>query len=126
MTGVRVRVFVYGSLLAGEPNHRVLTGAALVGAAVTTPAFTMHDLGAFPGLVADGEQAVAGEVYEVDGAALARLDRLEGHPSFYRRTPITLADGAEVETYLLTRAQVAGRPVVETGSWRAHRKERRR
>lgn len=126
MSRVRAQVFVYGSLLAGEPNHRVLAGAALVGAATTTPAFTLYDLGAFPGLVACGEQVVAGEVYEVDAVGLARLDRLEGHPSFYRRTPITLADGAQVETYLLTRVQVAGRPVVAAGSWRAHRKERRR
>ncbi|MCC6649382.1 MAG: gamma-glutamylcyclotransferase [Polyangiaceae bacterium] len=126
MSGARVRVFVYGSLLAGEPNHRVLAGAALLGAATTTPTFTLYDLGAFPGLVACGEHVVAGEVYEVDAVGLAHLDRLEGHPSFYRRTPITLADGADVETYLLTRAQVAGRPVVTTGSWRVHRKERRR
>lgn len=126
MTGARTRVFVYGSLLAGEPNHRALAGAALVGATTTAPAFALYDLGAFPGLVAVGEHAVAGEVYEVDVAGLARLDRLEGHPSFYRRTPIALADGAEAETYLLTRAQVEGRPVVASGSWRAHRKENRR
>ncbi len=126
MTGARTRVFVYGSLLAGEPNHRALAGAVLVGAATTVPAFALYDLGAFPGLVAAGEQVVTGEIYEVDAAGLARLDRLEGHPSFYRRTPITLADGDEVETYLLTRTQVAGRPIVAGGCWRAHRKERRR
>ena len=66
------RVFVYGTLLAGEPNHRVLTGARLVAKARTEPAFELRDLGPFPGLVSGGAHAVAGEVYEVDEATLAR------------------------------------------------------
>ena len=118
------RVFVYGSLLRGEPNHPVIARGVLVGAASTVPCYQLHDLGAFPGMIADGAHAVAGEVYEVDRATLAELDRLEGHPRFYRRTPIALADGTLAETYLLTRAQVEGRPVVPTGNWRAHRKEK--
>ena len=122
----RSRVFVYGSLLAGEPNHPVLGRAALVGAATTEPRFSLHDLGAFPAMVEGGSHAVAGEVYEVDRQTLADLDRLEGHPRFYRRAPIVLADGTSAETYLLTRAQVEGRPVVTTGSWRTHRRERHR
>ena len=94
------RVFVYGTLLAGEPNHRVLAGARLVANARTEPAFELRDLGPFPGLVSGGAHAVAGEVYEVDEATLAALDRLEGHPRFYRRTRIALEDGVAVETYL--------------------------
>lgn len=126
MTGARTRVFVYGSLLSGEPNHRALARAVLVGTATTAPSFELYDLGAFPGLVSGGHQAIEGEVYLVDATGVARLDRLEGHPTFYRRTEITLADGTSAETYLLRRAQVVGRPAVATGSWRAHRKEKRR
>jgi len=122
----RRRVFVYGSLLRGEPNHPVIERAELVGAATTPPRFTLHDLGAFPAMIEGGEHAIVGEVYEVDQATLTALDRLEGHPRFYRRTPIALADGSAAETYVLTRAQVVGRPVVSTGSWRAHRKARLR
>lgn len=117
------RVFVYGTLLAGEPNHRLLTGARLVAEARTKPAFELRDLGAFPGLVSGGAHAVAGEVYEVDEATLAALDRLEGHPRFYRRTTIALEDGAAVETYLLAPEQVEGRPVIASGNWRSRRKE---
>lgn len=117
------RIFVYGSLLSGEPNHRVLARAALVAEAVTEPRFALHDLGAFPGMVDGGEHAIAGEVYTVDGDTLAALDRLEGVPRFYQRAPIPLADGTIAETYLLTRAQVEGRPVIANGCWRAHRKE---
>lgn len=118
------RVFVYGTLLAGEPNHRVLVGATLVGHACTAPAFELRDLGTFPGLVRGGAHAVGGEVYEVDAPTLARLDALEGHPRFYRRTRIALADGTNVETYLLTPEQVEGRPVIVSGNWRSRRKEK--
>jgi gamma-glutamylaminecyclotransferase len=52
------------------------------------------------------------------------LDQLEGHPRFYRRAPIALEDGSTVETYLLPRDRVVGRPVITSGSWRARRRER--
>jgi gamma-glutamylcyclotransferase (GGCT)/AIG2-like uncharacterized protein YtfP len=67
------RIFVYGSLLSGQPNHRVLARAALVVEAVTEPRFALHDLGAFPGMVAGGEHAIAGEVYAVDADTLAAV-----------------------------------------------------
>ena len=121
--GAPVRVFVYGTLLAGEPNHRVLAGARLVAEGRTQPAFELRDLGPFPGLVHGGGHAVVGEVYEVDDATLAALDRLEGHPRFYKRTRFALDDGALVETYLLSPRQVEGRPVIESGNWRSRRKE---
>ena len=40
-----------------------------------------------------------------------------------RRTRIALEDGAAVETYLLAPEQVEGRPVIDSGNWRARRKE---
>lgn len=114
----RTLVFVYGTLLAGERNHRYLKTARLVAEASTPPEFRLHDLGSFPGLVRGGEHAVLGEVYEVDEPTLAALDRLEGHPDFYRRTSIVLADGTLAVTYLLTPAQVEGHRVIASGSWR--------
>jgi len=119
-----VRVFVYGTLLSGEPNHRVLGGAKLAGVVHTKPEFELRDLGPFPALVMGGACRVAGEVYEVDGPALAALDRLESHPRFYHRSCIVLDDGTEAETYLLTPEQVQGRAVIASGDWRIRRKER--
>jgi gamma-glutamylcyclotransferase (GGCT)/AIG2-like uncharacterized protein YtfP len=119
-----VRVFVYGTLLAGEDNHRLLATATLVGEARTKPAFELRDLGHFPGLVKGGTCSITGEVYEVDAPTLARLDALEGHPRFYRRTRIALDDGAKVETYLLAPEQVAGCSVIASGNWRSRRKEK--
>ena len=121
--GATTRVFVYGTLLKGEGNHDVLGGSVLVGGGRTLPCFALHDLGAFPGLVADGKHAVDGEVYAVGPDVLARLDKLEGHPKFYRRTPIVLEGGSVVETYLLPSNRVAGSSIIKTGSWRKHRKE---
>ena len=119
------RVFVYGTLLAGESNHRYLTSARLVSEAKTEAAFRLYDLGPYPGLVAVGGHAVFGEVYEVDEPTLATLDRLEGHPRFYVRKSIVLASGDAVETYLLMPHQVVGRPIIVSGSWRLHQKDTR-
>ena len=120
---VGARLFVYGTLLAGERNHRFLAGARLLAPARTTAAFTLYDLGAFPALVTGGQHAVSGEVYEIDAAMLAAIDGLEGHPNFYRRTPIRLDNDVVVESYLLAPEQVQCRPVIECGSWRARGKE---
>ena len=118
------RVFVYGSLLSGEPNHRVLARACRVGEASTVPRFALHDLGAYPAMIEGGAHAITGEVYEVDAKTLARLDVLEGHPRYYRRGAITLADGSSAETYLLTPAQVEGRLLITSGNWRGRRREK--
>jgi len=112
------RVFVYGTLLTGMSNHELLSGAKRIAKqARTEREFDMYDLGSFPGLVRGGINAVVGEVYEVDSDTLESMDRLEGHPHFYHRTNIVLADGAHVETYLLRLEDVEGHPVVASGSW---------
>ena len=117
------RVFVYGTWLAGERNHYHLERARLITESRTQPAFTLYDFGPFPGMVATGSHAVIGEVYEVDEPMLAAMDRLEGHPSFYRRTTIQLEDGSAVEAYLLPPEQVSHLPIIATASWRARHKE---
>jgi gamma-glutamylcyclotransferase (GGCT)/AIG2-like uncharacterized protein YtfP len=110
-------VFVYGTLLAGESNHRLLDRAEFVGEAETEVGFTMLDLGSFPGVVRAGEGRVVGEVYQVDERTLAKLDQLEGHPYFYRRERIRLDDGRVVDGYIL-RDGFRGRKIIAGGSWR--------
>ena len=119
-----VRVFLYGTLLSGEPNHHLLADAPLVGEARTEPAFELVSFGAFPAMVPGGGTAVSGQVYEVDARTLNALDRLEGHPRFYRRRAVRLDDGGEVLAYLLTPDQARGRPRITSGDWRRARKER--
>lgn len=118
-------VFVYGTLLSGEPNHRLLSRAKRLGEVRTLPLFELRSLGAFPGLIALGNTAVLGELYEVDVETLRSLDALEGHPSFYHRACVALENGALVEAYLLRPSQVRHMPVIVSGSWRQYRKEGR-
>jgi gamma-glutamylaminecyclotransferase len=121
-----ITIFVYGSLLSGERNHRVLEGARLIGEARTAPSFSLHDLGSYPAMVADGTYAIVGELYEVDEPTLARLDTFEGHPSYYERCTIRLENGGTAETYLLPRDQAGRAPLIASGDWRQRQKEKRR
>lgn len=116
------RVFVYGTLLFGEPNHALLARARFLTPARTAPAFELWDLGEYPALVHGGSQAVVGEVYEVDAATLDVLDDFEEHPSFYRRTRILLSGGTSAEAYLLRAEQVRNCPRIASGDWRAFRR----
>lgn len=112
------RVFVYGTLLRGEPNHDLLARAKWVGIVRTRAEFDLFDLGRFPAMVAHGQTAISGEVYDTDEASLRRLDRLEGHPHFYTRTTIQLEDGQQAEAYVLREDQVQGAQRIVSGDWR--------
>jgi gamma-glutamylaminecyclotransferase len=114
-------IFTYGTLMRDEINHGLLATARFVAEAHTEPCFELFDLGHFPAMSAGGQTVVHGEVYAVDDQTLIRLDRLEGHPGFYQRTPIRLADGQEVQTYLMGDARMRRRPAIPSGDWRAHR-----
>ena len=116
------RVFVYGTLRVGESNHRLLHGYSPLATVRTAPAFELVSLGAFPAMVRGGRTAILGEVYEVHGDTLADLDRLEGHPDFYRREAIELADGSEVLAYVLPRAAARDFPPIPSGDWLLARK----
>ena len=123
ITLATTRIFVYGTLMRGEGNHRLLEGARRIGAARTTPEFSFVSLGGFPGLVRGGRLSVRGELYDVDRGTLQDLDRLEGHPHFYRRQPIALDDGGRAIAYLLTPEQVRGHEPIASGDWRKARRE---
>jgi gamma-glutamylcyclotransferase (GGCT)/AIG2-like uncharacterized protein YtfP len=51
----RTRVFVYGTLRRGEPNHHLLDARMLLRAGRTEPRFTLVSLGAFPAMIDGGE-----------------------------------------------------------------------
>lgn len=112
------RVLVYGSLMSGQMNHRVLCGARFVRVARTDAVFTLVSLGAYPALIAGGATSVRGEIYELDDATLARVDRFEGHPTFYRREPVPLRGGTSVFAYVLASSITRRHDIVESGDWR--------
>lgn len=85
-------VFVYGTLKRGHGNHRVMqmAGGELVGTAMTVERFPLVVEG-LPYLLdrSGSGHRVIGEIYRVpDSEGWYQLDRLEGHPRFYRRRAI--------------------------------------
>lgn len=114
---VAARIFVYGSLMRGQHAHALLAGASFVRTARTADGYTLIDLGAYPGLVDGGAGAVAGEVYEVDAALLARLDAYEDHPTLFWRRLVRLEGGDTAEAYFTSRVPAGAVPVA-SGDWR--------
>jgi gamma-glutamylaminecyclotransferase len=106
-----VTLFVYGTLKRGCSNHAVMRGAEFAGEAATEPGYLMVNCGSYPGLVraANGQagMAIRGELYRIDEALLAKLDRFESVPTEYVRETIRLADGSEAQTYIYA-LRVAG------------------
>ncbi len=113
-------IFVYGTLKRGGSNHAFLARQRFLGTARTTPGFTLYSLGDYPGMVrAPGDiHGVTGELWAVDDACLAELDRLEGlDEGLYERidvilTPNPLAPSAQ--TYLYSRPHHGLAPVGDT------------
>ncbi|MGI0012505.1 MAG: gamma-glutamylcyclotransferase family protein [Nitrososphaera sp.] len=112
------KIFVYGSLKKGFGNHGLLaiSNSKFLGSAKTHPIFTMVDFGTFPGCLINGETAIHGEVYEITDEVLAWLDKLEGHPNFYRRVEISSTLGP-VWMYVLSRTDFSITPIVKNGIW---------
>lgn len=109
------RVFVYGSLRRGQVNHCLLAGARYLGMHETHPAYTMLDLGPYPGVISGGRARVLGEVYAIDTTTFARLDRLEGYPLEYDRRLIPTLWG-QSWIYLYRRAK-GTEPRIVSGDW---------
>ena len=100
-------VFVYGSLKRGMANHQRLAGAHFAGAA-QLGGLHRYALGPFPMAVATDDPAAVlqGEVYGVNAAQLAELDRFEGVPRLYQRQRHQLSDGRAVWVYVGRPRQV--------------------
>lgn len=128
------RVFVYGSLMSGQYNHRLLADAQLLEPTRTADqTFILLDLGSYPGVVrpenptpfGDELTDIQGELYLVTDSQLAALDRLEGHPRFYQRQPVNLAHHDEPAwMYLLPESHAAHNMQIHSGNWAAHVIER--
>lgn len=81
-------VLVYGTLKQGGSNSHLMEGAEYVANGIvygygtllnTYPPFFSKEVSPHP---------FKGELYRVDEAILAKLDRLEGHPHGYYRTQV--------------------------------------
>ena len=117
------KVFVYGTLIAGERN------AHWAGNARRQKAWTLgtiHDTGCrFPAFVKRGRTHVKGEVLTVNDDGFKSMDRLEGYPHLYRREQIQvhLVGGGNVLAWVYIMNNLRkDAPVIESGDWVAYRK----
>ena len=114
-----MKVFVYGTLRRGEPNHYLLESAKYIGTTKTPEGlFVLHDLGPFPAaepVDVVWSPSIVGEVYEVDDETLKKLDTLEGVDSgFYRRIRVGTPLG---ECWIYVMDDVNDYPIISNGDW---------
>jgi len=125
-------LFVYGTLKRGYANHALLSSGHFIGKAKTHEKYGFYlgpdtyDTKAphIPYLFTnlkpgDCPVQVQGEVWEVGTPTLVQLDRLEGHPEWYRRikAPIRLFSKEMVSayTYFLSENPEARLRPIESG-----------
>lgn len=79
----------------------------------------LYDLGAYPAAT-PGAGVIQGDLLQVAAAALPIADRIEGHPVFYRRAPVTVqtATGSvDAWIYWAPPGLTTGRLRIANGDW---------
>lgn len=108
-----IRLFVYGTLKQGFPNHHLNRGRRLPGRFVTCQAYPMYvvrlpaeDRAPWLMNLPGQGHCVTGEVYEVDAADLPAIDRLEevGQPTGYERVNLALRAAEDPSVQLQAQA----------------------
>lgn len=109
------KVFVYGTLKRGYRNHYLLEGKE--GKPAYAIGMDMYEGPGFP-FAKEGGGIIKGELYEVERNTLERLDRLEGHPFFYRRKiKEVVCDGKKQKAYVYLYDKVHTERKIPSGEW---------
>lgn len=95
-------IFVYGTLKTNQPNHYWLRNrehgfSRLVASGKTQERYplligTRYNIPFMLNEPGVGDE-IHGEIYEVDEAMLAQIDKLEDHPNYYLRQQIQIITG---------------------------------
>ena len=121
-----MRFFICGSALTGQPDHKNLGEAKLVGAAQTAAKYRLHSVrGEHPGIyeASQGGISIKGEIYEMSEAQHAHLISTEP-PDLYE-SPIELEDGSTVSAMIYPRELIMERnfpDISQYGGWAAFKK----
>lgn len=128
-----IPVFVYGTLLSGESNYRIIEPFVQKVTPVQLRNYKMHSIqGHFPAIIKSKKNGViSGELMYLKPPryqkAIDRLDRLEGYIeqapecSMYLREKVTVIteSGDQVEAYAyIWNRSLKGCPKIPHGNWR--------
>ncbi|WP_018130336.1 gamma-glutamylcyclotransferase family protein [Effusibacillus pohliae] len=123
-----ISVFVYGTLLTGEVNHRV-AAPYLHGVQPGCVRGRLYDVGVFPALVLDTKgYEIRGEWFDVTEEGLRTMDQLEGYhgpgqENLYERVWVSdVGNGRSGWVYVWPDSR--GYPEISVGSWREYRSVR--
>ena len=83
-------VFVYGTLMKGQPAEHMLSGCAF-GGFFQLRNYAMYNLGSYPGIRPCTGESVLGELYFATDNIVAQLDRYEGEGYLYHRTNVKIS-----------------------------------
>jgi gamma-glutamylcyclotransferase (GGCT)/AIG2-like uncharacterized protein YtfP len=122
-----VNIFVYGTLRPPQEAtpaddsryYPAVVDYLIEHCPATLPGAVLFDMGAFPGAL-PGEGVLHGDLLRTKPEALSVLDRIEGHPTFFRREQATVeTDHGPVEAwiYWAPAALTVGRRQISGGDW---------
>ena len=110
-------VFVYGTLMRGEPAHSYLEGAVFMGEYLLR-GHEMYDLGRYPAIVPAEGGVVYGEVYRITPDMLADMDAYEDEGSLYYRKTVAVENaGGRLEAFVYVYAKEPNGKRIESGRW---------
>lgn len=119
-------VFICGSALQGQPDHKNLTGSRFLGPAQTQPRYRLHAVadGWHPGIyeVAQGGVTIPGEVYELTQPQFEALAASEP-PNMYP-SDVVLTDDSVVTAFLYPQTLVQQHQwpdISDYGGWIAYK-----
>ena len=114
------KVFVYGTLKSEHINNSVLGFYRGKGIRAVANGIVLHgEQGGLPFAVR-GNGKTHGELYEIDDAMLAALDRFENHPQWYVRelTTVELCYGRRIRAWIYLNQDAYLHPKIPDGEWK--------
>ncbi|HJM54928.1 MAG TPA: gamma-glutamylcyclotransferase [Poseidonia sp.] len=122
-------VFVYGTLRQGECRSASMSKLAKESISHATVLGTLHNHGAYPGLIPEGNTVVVGELHRCQNItdALAVLDGIEGFHSYdegenlYNRTvkKVTIQGKEQWAWTYLTNLPTSEQSIITSGDWKS-------
>ena len=92
---MKMKLFVYGTLMSGMNNHHYL-GTSFCMGNIEIDGYDMYLSDYYP-LIVPGKGKIKGEVYEIDNKTLENIDYLENEGTLYLRKEIDTKFG---KTYI--------------------------